>query len=110
MTRVGPWAAAVGSSAIYRRRQPGTEAVQVVTVDESVSPDRNVSILQLDVEGHEKEALAGALGTIERSRPLLILEVLPGSQLLDSGWFSQHILGLGYRKIDEVHGNSVFSC
>ncbi len=84
--------------------------MQVVTVDETLDPDRNVSILQLDVEGHELEALTGALNTIRRSKPLLILEVLPDSGILASSWFSENILGVGYRKIAEVHGNSVFSC
>jgi hypothetical protein len=41
---------------------------------EAVPGDRPVSIVQLDVEGHEKPVLQGAQGLIERRRPILILE------------------------------------
>lgn len=86
------------------------ERVQIVTIDDMVGPDRNVSIIQLDVEGHEKEAIAGASKIIKSCRPIIILEVLPNSTLLESDWFSENILTLGYRKNNDIHGNSVFSC
>ncbi len=88
----------------------GTEAVEIVTIDAAVSSERTVSIIQLDVEGYEKEALTGALTTIRRCLPIIILEVLPHSTLLDSNWFSNNILSLGYRRIREIHGNFVYSC
>lgn len=88
----------------------GTETVQIVTVDGTVGADRNISIIQLDVEGHEKEALSGALKTIQRCLPIIILEVLPDSTLLDSDWLSENILSLGYRMTNNIHGNSVFVC
>lgn len=84
--------------------------VQMVTVDDIVDSDRNVSIIQLDVEGYEKEALTGALETIQRCLPILILEVLPNSTLSNSDWFAETVLSLGYRKTHDLHGNSVFSC
>ncbi|GAB4508164.1 MAG: hypothetical protein Tsb0026_06300 [Sulfuricaulis sp.] len=88
----------------------GTEVVQMVTIDDRGVPERKVSIIQLDVEGHEKEALTGALKTIKRWLPIIIVEVLPNSTLLSSEWFAENILSLGYRKINEIHGNSVFAC
>lgn len=72
-------------------------STDIVTIDEIVDPDRNVSIIQLDVEGYEKEALAGALKTIRRHLPIIILEVLPSSTLLSSDFFSEKILSIGYR-------------
>jgi FkbM family methyltransferase len=90
-------------------RMAGAEAVQIVTVDDVVEVSRTVSIIQLDVEGHEKEALTGALKTVQRCLPIIILEVLPNSSLLGSDWFTENILSLGYRKINDIHGNSVFS-
>lgn len=84
--------------------------VQVVCIDDAVPIERHVSVLQLDVEGHEQRALAGALRTLERCRPLLILEELPSSRLLASPWFRDHILALGYVRKDDVQGNAVFSC
>jgi FkbM family methyltransferase len=81
------------------------ESVNVVAIDDVVGPDRNVGILQLDVEGYEKEALIGAMGTVRRCLPIIIVEVLP-----ESGWFAQNILSLGYRESAQLHGNSVFVC
>lgn len=86
----------------------GVEAIDIVTIDDTVGPDRPVSIIQLDVEGHEQEALTGALKTIQRCRPIIILEVWPDSTLLSSGWFSKNILSLGYRKVKDIHDNSVY--
>jgi hypothetical protein len=39
----------------------------------------NISIIHLDLEGFEEYALLGARKTIERYRPLLILETVPKS-------------------------------
>lgn len=61
----------------------GHETVPVVTVDEAVPADRTVGIVQLDVEGHERQALLGAMLTIERCRPLLILETLPAEAWIE---------------------------
>ena len=86
----------------------GTEPVEIVAIDDVVGDDRTVAILQLDVEGHEKQALAGAIRTIRRCKPIIILEVLPGSDLLESEWFSTNILNVGYREHAQLHGNKVF--
>jgi hypothetical protein len=81
---------------------------RVVAVDDFIPRERKVAIIQLDVEGYEKEALAGSLETIRTWHPILVLEVWAGSKLLDSEWFAEHILGLGYRKAGKLHGNHVF--
>lgn len=86
------------------------ERTDIVTLDETIGVDREISIVQLDVEGFEKEALMGALKTIRRCKPILILEVLPHSGLLRSEWFSQNILSLGYHQDMKLHRNIVFSC
>ncbi|QGM21413.1 FkbM family methyltransferase [Spiribacter sp. 2438] len=86
------------------------DPVDIVAIDEAVPADRNVGIVQLDVEGYEKEALAGALATIQRCLPILILEILPNSNLINSEWFSANISSLGYANIARLHGNLVYSC
>lgn len=86
----------------------GIESIQIVSVDDMVGFKRAVSIIQLDVEGHEQEALIGALKTIRRCLPIIILEVWPGSTLLSSSWFYENILSLGYQKVCDIHDNSVF--
>jgi FkbM family methyltransferase len=84
------------------------EEVQIVAIDSIVDDERKVSIIQLDVEGHEKAALAGALQTIHRCLPILIVEVSRGSDLLESEWFANNILNLGYKQTETVHNNTVF--
>jgi FkbM family methyltransferase len=78
----------------------GTEQVPLVALDDVIPPDRDVSIIQLDVEGYELEALRGATGTIQRCSPLLMLESVPADP-----WFA----ALGYRPAEKVGGNTVFS-
>lgn len=86
----------------------GRHLARVVAVDNFIPRDRRIAIIQLDVEGYEKEALAGSLETIRSWRPILVLEVWPASKLLESGWFSDNILSLGYRNTEKLHGNYVF--
>jgi hypothetical protein len=84
------------------------EDVRIVTIDSVVGDERPVSIIQLDVEDHEKAALSGALQTISRCLPIIILEVRKGSDLLQSEWFDRTIISLGYRQTATLHGNTVF--
>lgn len=80
------------------------EESTVLSVDEFVSADRDVSLIHLDVEGYEQRALGGAQETITRHRPILILESLP-----DQDWFEENILSKGYRPMEDVHRNTVLS-
>jgi FkbM family methyltransferase len=95
-----------GGSAIVTDRRRGFvyEKVRVVALADVVPPDRLVSILQLDVERYEQQALAGALSLIRRCRPLLVLENPPA----DPAWFAQNILSLGYEKAERYDLNDVF--
>jgi FkbM family methyltransferase len=79
------------------------EEAQVAKIDEVIPADRSVSILQLDVEGYEQQALAGAIETIRRCRPILIVEHLPK----DRSWFEAHILPLGYSISGKLHSNII---
>jgi FkbM family methyltransferase len=85
-----------------RARWWTNEAVQLVAVDEVLAGDRRVGAIHLDVEGHEQEALRGALGTIERWRPLMVLETLPEAE-----WIEEHLAPLGYRLDGRVNRNFV---
>ncbi len=78
------------------------EQVNLVAVDDVVSEDRAVAVIQLDVEGHEQEALAGAMHTIERCRPLIVLETLPAQS-----WIGEHLAPLGYRLAGTVDANTI---
>ena len=82
----------------------GTETIRIVSIDETVPADRSVSIIQLDVEGFEEPALSGALKTIARCKPILVLETLPSP-----AWVERHLTPLGYRVREGVHANVVLS-
>lgn len=97
------------SSVSVDENSPGTGVeISIVRLDDVVSEDRVVGLLQLDVEGFEQYALEGALQLISRCRPMLIIEVNPGDNFVDSGWFSMNIRSLGYRETANLHGNRVF--
>mgnify|MGYP001095614571 CR=1 FL=1 len=51
-----------------------TMTIKTEKIDDMVPDDRNVSIIQLDVEGNEFAALKGAEKTIDRCNPILIIE------------------------------------
>ena len=97
-----------GSSRILDSAIEGSSQVELRAIDQTIPSDRNISILQLDVEGHEEVALKGALNTIKRCKPILILEVIPQSTFLQEPWFAENILSLGYKEINPLHGNQVF--
>jgi FkbM family methyltransferase len=83
-----------------------TENINIVTIDDVVPASRNVSIIHLDVEGFEQQALKGALTTIERCRPILIVETLPARN-----WLKTNLFNLGYKQSTEsVHHNTILTC
>ena len=75
--------------------------VDVATVDELVG-DRRVDLLKVDVEGMECDVLRGARGTIERCRPVLLVEAANLTALR-----SVEVLlrPAGYRKVS-VHNDT----
>ena len=96
-----------GSSTIVEAVKEGvmSEQIQIRSLDEVIPADRNVSILQLDVEGHEEEALKGALKTIKRCRPILILE--NDQKVTESQWFKSEVMSLGYQVKGKLHYNAL---
>ncbi|KIN74867.1 FkbM family methyltransferase [Sulfitobacter guttiformis] len=66
-----------GTSMIVAEAQEGrTVDVEIVRIDDLVPADRKVSVLQLDIEGYEWQALEGAPQTIGKGHPLIVLETL----------------------------------
>jgi FkbM family methyltransferase len=82
-----------------------TEEVDLVSVDEVIGRDRSVAVIQLDVERHEQQALAGAMLTIERCRPLIVVERLP-----EKDWLDANLAPLGYQRDGLVGVNTVLRC
>ena len=53
--------------------------VEAATIDSLNLPD--VGLMKIDVEGHEMAAIAGAVETIRRHRPTLVVEIMGGESL-----------------------------
>lgn len=101
-----------GSSKIIRENSIGTEKVEnveIVRIDNIVDSKEKVSIIHLDIEGFEKEALLGGMNTIKKWHPIIILESLPEDQLIESDWFLKHIIGMGYKLSTKIYRNMIYS-
>lgn len=109
--RYGDGSASGGGSKIIdsSSTEGSFEKVRIRPIDEVIGDEREVSIIQLDVEGYEIDALSGGMKTILRCKPVLIIEALPGSKMAESSWFKENILSLGYLKVDVIHNNLVYS-
>ena len=81
------------------------QIVETVPIDEIVPADRHVSLIHLDIEGYEEQALRGALNTIRRCKPILILETTPSQK-----WFEKNLATLGYRVATKAHVNTIYTC
>lgn len=93
-----------GHSHFAAQQGSGVVSVPAVRLDQSVPLDRPVSILQLDVEGHERAAVKGARGIIEKWRPILILEDFDRPR-----WMQSQFPGLGYKQVGKLHSNLVYA-
>lgn len=83
-----------------------TEPVRVMALDQTIPSHRQVSLIHLDVECYEVQALQGAIEIIRAQRPLLVIETVPKQP-----WFEQVILNeLGYRVLKKLDGNTAFIC
>jgi FkbM family methyltransferase len=86
----------------YERIQRDVISVSVVTIDEILPPVADVGIIQLDIEGYEKYALLGAVNTIRKDRPIIILEDVP-QDVID-----EFLIPIGYRRGDTINVNTIF--
>ena len=93
-----------GSRVVEPGSVPPETSYQVpfLRIDDLVPADRPVSLIQLDVERHERQALTGALATIRRCRPAIIVETLP-----DDAWIAAHLTPLGYGQTGMVGPNAL---
>jgi FkbM family methyltransferase len=64
----------LGTLESRKERSRGLD-VRCVRLDDLVHGERPVSVLKIDVEGHEFEVLRGATGLLARHRPALVVEI-----------------------------------
>ncbi|MGJ8544955.1 MAG: FkbM family methyltransferase [Sulfitobacter sp.] len=86
-----------------------TVEISIVSLDSLVPADRPVSAIQLDIEGHELEAIKGAVRIISGNAPVIIVEA-------ENPRFQQQCLALfeslfpkaGYHLDRVIERNAVF--
>lgn len=79
------------------------ELIGLTKLDDAIPRNREITVIQLDVEGYELQALQGAIGIISNCKPLLILEVVPSND-----WINDNIINkFNYINIGNVHGNTI---
>lgn len=97
----GSW---ITSQLRISRRAATRVPCSLVAIDDLLLPERTVALIHLDVEGFEKQALRGAMRTIERCLPQLLLEGRPRVGLI-----ARRLASLGYRDVAEMDGNTLLS-
>lgn len=95
-----------GTSRIVSSEEGTTYSIDIVSIDQEIPSDRHITVIQLDVEGYEESVLKGAMETIRRWKPALILEVESFDYTI-SDWMNENILSMGYHVSQMVHQNIV---
>jgi FkbM family methyltransferase len=76
-----------------------TQRVSLISIDQLGIED--LSLIQLDVEGFERQVLEGALGTIARHEPVIVLED-------NRDECAELLADLGYARVARVGGDDVY--
>lgn len=98
-----------GASTVVNEEKKGhTQTIEIVCIDDIIPASKKVSLIQLDVEGYELNALKGAINTIKLNLPILILE--DNLNAIESDWFRKNISSLGYNATNTLHNNIVLKC
>jgi FkbM family methyltransferase len=89
----------------FKDAHSGTTEVEVITLDsyfqQSQALAAPVTLMKVDVEGHEKQVFIGAEMTISKMRPWIAVELLPRS---DFEWFNAFLDRHHYRDL-RLRGN-----
>ncbi len=94
-----------GSKIIHNEQKSSNniiEKVKSVELDKYLDKSIPISIIQLDVEGHETEALEGGMQTIEKYKPIIIVETKP-TKITEDKLFS---MGYNYHAV-KLHDNKI---
>ena len=82
---------------------PDFQEIATATIDGIVPAMADIGIIQLDIEGLEAEALRGGMKTIQRCRPILILETVLQEMV------EQILMPLGYRDRGKAGCNTIYA-
>jgi len=102
-----PGVCALDRQSLGSHRVTAGDSVPVTTIDALALTD--LDFLQLDIEGYEWHALAGAVETIERCCPLIQVELRGFTKAYGKSDFDVQALlaSFGYREVSQQPGNDV---
>ncbi|MCA1844224.1 MAG: FkbM family methyltransferase, partial [Actinobacteria bacterium] len=66
-----------GDHRVSDHRSGATVSVPAVALDDLLPPDLSVGVIKVDAQGRDHVALEGAVGTISKSRPVVLVEYWP---------------------------------
>jgi FkbM family methyltransferase len=72
------------SNHLETNSEDGGETVEVRELDATLEPRSGVTLMKIDAEGFDEAVLRGARGTLERERPVVIVETWAGAASLRS--------------------------
>ncbi len=103
----GPGTCAMKRKGLGSHRILEGDGTPMITVDSLNLPD--LDLLQFDLEGYEWHALAGAMGTLARCRPVVQVELRNMSTKYGQSDTAIVTLlaGLGYRQVSRQQGSDV---
>ena len=78
----------------------------VMTID--TMPFKSCDLIQLDIEGYELKALKGALNTIIKFRPVIVIEDKGLDKRYSGGKASDWLYFHGYRLVERINNDAVF--
>jgi FkbM family methyltransferase len=105
--KLGQYHLGGASRIVSKIKKNSTVSIKINSIDNVIPNERLVSIIQLDIEGYENEALIGGLKTIKRCKPIIILE--DNNNVIQSNWFADNILSMGYEVNQKIHNNTLLT-
>lgn len=83
--------------------------VEVTTLDDLIPANRKISVLHLDIEGYELQALMGAKRIIAEHKPIIVLEAAKRSmQRVYKRALRNHFPDLRYHITDVIERNAIY--
>ncbi len=89
-----------GLSRVVEEESQDTEKVCQIKIDDVICHTTPISILHLDLEGYELNAINGAINIVKNWKPIIIIE--------DNGNDYIDLENLGYRYTKRIHNNLVW--
>jgi FkbM family methyltransferase len=103
-------AARTGLSSLTKVTTDTTAQPAVMRTVDSIAQGQRVSVMKIDVEGHELRALRGAHHTLAHDHPTLLVEVNSGNGGDRTAEVAEYLGALGYDAGQVIDGRNMLYC